>query len=538
MNTFDTKSLPEELQSPAEESTVSLLIDPDSGVELPAPDKLRSMFEIADGDDYRDYGNLKIIGMGGMGAVFQADDPALKRKVALKILRSNYRNRQASIEKFIREARITARIDHPNIVAVHRLGVLENIGVYFTMKHINGKNLREILQQLASGDPEALQHYTLRQLLEIFIASCNAVAAAHDNGILHCDLKPGNIMVGNFGEVMVMDWGVAREKRPADLNGDSGATVPPAPLPQVEGTPIFMAPELLNGLQDYPDEQSDVYGLGAILYTILTWGNLPFDPAADQESVIQDIACGKIIPIKNNLAGKAKFHGELVAICSKAMAHDRSERYKNVEELRQDIDNYLDGFPVSACSPTVIDRFFKLIRRRPLIPAVLLAIGLSWASYYGVNHLLKVAAEDTLRNIITDNVKLGNANRQLALRRFRLLQRADLQPQEQALTYQNMIASAANAAVEYNLVFDAASRLSPGKREQFLHAGGSKIFSQLLRMLWRVGNPVLLRDTLTRCNRQWTELFTDACNIDPELKALVQRISTQLDKMPSAVSKK
>ena len=126
MKEFNTTQVPEPLQTPEEESTVSLLVDPDSGDELPSPDELRSIFKIADGDDYRDYGDLKIIGLGGMGAVFQADDPALQRKVALKILRTNYRNRQASIEKFVREARITAKIDHPNIVSVHRLGVLEN----------------------------------------------------------------------------------------------------------------------------------------------------------------------------------------------------------------------------------------------------------------------------------------------------------------------------------------------------------------------------------------------------------------------------
>ena len=527
MKNFNTKTFAEQLQTPLEESTVSLLIDPDSGDELPSPDELRKMFEIADGDDCGDYGDLKIIGLGGMGAVFQADDPALKRKVALKILRSDCRNRQSSIEKFVREARVTARIDHPNIVSVHRLGVLENIGVYFTMKHINGKNLREILLQLADGDPAVSQHYTLRRLLGIFIDVCNGVAAAHDHGILHCDLKPGNVMIGNFGEVMVMDWGVAREKQPDGPQTENARLT----LPQVEGTPVFMAPELLNGQLPYPDEQTDVYGLGAILYTILTYGNLPFDVNCDSEKTMMEIACGNIIPIKGNRAGKAKYHSELAAICYKAMEYDRDERYKNVEELRQDIDNYLDGFTVSAASPTIFDRFFKLIRRRPLIPAVLLAIGLSWASYYGVNQLLKIAAEDTLRKIIVDNIKTGNANRRLALIRSRRLQETGLSEAERSAIYQNMFVSAANAAVEYNLVFDAASRLSPHGQENFLRSGGSKNLSQLLRMLWRVNDKELLRETLKRCNKQWKELFDYARKTDPELDALVNRISGQLNKM-------
>ena len=525
MKDFNTKSFAEHLQIPVEENTVSLLIDPDSGAELPSPDELRELFEIADGDDCADYGELKIIGLGGMGAVFQADDPALKRKVALKILRSDCRNRQASIEKFVREARITARIDHPNIVAVHRLGVLENIGVYFTMKHINGKNLREILAQLANGDVQAAQHYTLRRLLEIFIAVCNGVAAAHDHGILHCDLKPGNVMIGNFGEVMVMDWGVAREKRTDDTPNAE------IPLPQVEGTPVFMAPELLNGQLAYPDEQTDVYGLGAILYTILTYGNLPFDVSGDSEKIMMEIACGNIIPIKGNRAGKVRYRSELAAICYKAMAYDREERYKNVQELRQDIDNYLDGFTVSAASPTIFDRFFKLIRRRPLIPAVLLAIGLSWVSYYGVNHLLKIAAEDTLRKIIVDNSRMANANRRLALLRSRRLQENGLSESERTAIHQNMFVSAANAAVEYNLVFDAASRLSLQGQENFLRSGGSKSFAQLLRMLWRVNDKELLRETFKRCNNQWKELFDYARKTDAELDALVQRLTPQLNKM-------
>lgn len=528
MKEFNTTQIPEELRSPDEESTVSLLIDPDSGDELPSPDKLRSMFNIADGDDYRDYGDLKIIGLGGMGAVFQADDPALQRKVALKILRTNFRNRQSSIEKFVREARITAKIDHPNIVSVHRLGVLENIGVYFTMKHINGESLRTILGKLASKDDETVHHYTLRRLLEIFTASCNAVAAAHDHGILHCDLKPGNIMIGNFGEVLVMDWGVAREKYvPGKDDSDAGKN-----LPGVEGTPVFMAPELLCGQQLYPDEQTDVYGLGAILYTILTHGNLPFNVSAGQEVIIPQIIAGDIIPIKNNLPKGVRYRRELAAVCAKAMAHNRDERYKNVGELQADIDNYLDGFPVSACSPTVIGRFFKLIRRRPLIPAVLLAVGLSLASYYGVNRLLTIAAEDTLRSIIVDHMKLGNENRRMAMMRFNRLKEKDLSAEERAAIQQNMFASAANAVVEYNQIFDAASRLSAKKREHFLHSGGTKIFSQLLRMHWRMGNISLLRDTLDRCRRQWKDLFTEACRIDLELQALVRRISRLLDSSP------
>ena len=132
------------------------------------------------------------------------------------------------------------------------------------------------------------------------------------------------------------------------------------------------------------------------------------------------------------------------------------------------------------------------------------------------------------RSNIVDNTKTGNANRRLALLRSRRLQKAGLSEAERSAIHQNMFVSAANAAVEYNLVFDAASRLSPDTQENFLRSGGSKIFSQLLRMLWRVNDKELLRETLKRCNKQWKELFDHARKIDAELDALVNRITQQL----------
>lgn len=510
---------------PDVEKTVSSLIDPDNGSEFPSPDVLRSKFDIADGDDFRDYGDLKLLGLGGMGAVFQADDPALERKVALKILRSNYRNRASNVEKFIREARITAMIDHPNIVSVHRLGVLENIGVYFTMKKINGETLREILRKLSEKQTDYVEKYHLRRLLEIFIAGCNGVAAAHSHGYIHCDLKPGNLMVGRFGEVLVLDWGVAREKiQPGPPSPEEAKRY--ASQDPVEGTPVYMAPELLSGEITYPDEQTDVYGLGAILYTIITRGAMPFDITLPYEILCRKIINGERIPFSQNMRGRRRH--ELRAICRKAMAHSRLERYNSVEELLEDLQNYLDGFPVSACSPTIFSKLFKLIRRRPLIPAVLLALGLSYLVYQGFNKIKSIAEDNALKTIIADNYKQGDYNRKMVRRRLLLLRDEKLSDAERESLRRNMYNSALNAAIEYNLIFDAASRLNAEGRHHFLSHGGCQYFAQMLRMYWVLKNPEMLREFLTRCNSQWQILFSEACRMDWQLKDLVERMQNKL----------
>ena len=161
------------------------------------------------GDDWKNFGRMRTLGLGGVGEVFSATEPCLRRYMAVKILRSEYRSRRSQVASFIREARITAQIEHPNIVPVHRIGYSPDAGVYFTMKEIEGRDLRSIIRALREKKPMADRFASLSRRLEIFIAVCQGIAFAHSKGIVHCDLKPANIMVGNFGEVMIMDWGLA-----------------------------------------------------------------------------------------------------------------------------------------------------------------------------------------------------------------------------------------------------------------------------------------------------------------------------------------
>ena len=158
-----------------------------------SPEELRKLLDIPQGDCIQDYDDLSTIGIGGIGAVFSALEPGLNREVALKILRPQYRDQSERIESFIREARATAQIDHPNIVPVHRLGVFDDVGVYFSMKRVEGETLRAILRKLEENRAGYRRKYNLRRLIEIFMGACNGVAFAHRHGILHCDLKPGTI---------------------------------------------------------------------------------------------------------------------------------------------------------------------------------------------------------------------------------------------------------------------------------------------------------------------------------------------------------
>lgn len=209
----------DENQAPEWDDDQKTLIYGAASETMLSPEELRRALGIPAGDRIQDYDGLSAIGIGGVGAVFSAHEPGLNREVALKILRPQYRNQAERIEWFIREARATAQIDHPNIPPVHRMGVFDDVGVYFTMKRVEGETLRVILRKLNEDKEGYRRTYTLHRLLEIFIGACNGVAFAHSHGILHCDLKPGNLMVGDYGEVMVMDWGMARYRADLDQGG-------------------------------------------------------------------------------------------------------------------------------------------------------------------------------------------------------------------------------------------------------------------------------------------------------------------------------
>jgi len=254
-----------------------------------------------------------LIAHGGMGAVYEARDTAIRRQVAMKTLLEKLAGNRESIMRFVHEAQVTGQLEHPNIVPVHELGLGENGVLHYTMKRIRGQTLAAVLKQIREGRPEALDAFPLPRLLTLFLRACDAVAFAHSRGVIHRDLKPENVMVGDFGEVLVVDWGIAKvlptdqdggvaveaglEPAGADPssppssgtadNADGPAPTPPTAdsriesvrdddpdtrgtmVGQVMGTPAFMAPEQALGRIDELDARTDVYALGGILYNLL-----------------------------------------------------------------------------------------------------------------------------------------------------------------------------------------------------------------------------------------------------------------------------
>jgi serine/threonine protein kinase len=314
-----------------------------------AMEKLRNTDVAPDFSGTR-YFLFEFIARGGMGAVYLAEDKTLLRRVAIKVLDAADPDGQLA-DRLQQEARILAQLEHPGIVPVHDAGVLPDGRTFYVMKFVEGSRLDEFLAGVSS----------LPERLRLFLRICDAVSLAHSRGILHRDLKPANIMVGAFGEVLVMDWGLAKVLRhppgesPAVAVGPeiaaaatSNNTAYPESKTQdglIVGTPGFMSPEQASGSSSNLDQRSDIFSLGRLL-----------------TFVVQSLD-------SSGSAG-SRLTRPLRAICDKATAPDRAYRYPAVSELAEDVSRYLDGAPVSAHRENVAERVLRFYRRYQ--PAILL----------------------------------------------------------------------------------------------------------------------------------------------------------------------
>lgn len=280
------------------------------------------------------------VARGGMGVVYAAEDGLLQRRVALKVLEVSGSEGELA-NRLMREARVLARLEHPGIVPVHDAGTLADGRVFYTMKFVEGQRLDHHIERTTSTPDR----------LHIFLHICDAVAFAHARGVLHRDLKPANVMVGSFGEVLVMDWGLAKilaEVTRAETN-DFAASIPPLPANggvgntsrtghgRVMGTPGYMSPEQARGETELLDARSDIFSLGALLRYLLT-DQLP----------------EHLVP---------KLDRSLEAICAKACAPERERRYAAVQDLALDVSRYLDGLAVSARRENAFDKLARFYRR-------------------------------------------------------------------------------------------------------------------------------------------------------------------------------
>jgi serine/threonine protein kinase len=273
---------------------------------------LRAVAELPDFSGTR-YRIERGIGRGGMGVIYEAEDVELQRRVAIKVLASELASDDA-VERMRAEARTMARLEHPGIVPLHDVGLLPDGRLWYAMKLVRGRRLDQL-----NADPA--------ELLRVFLRICEAVSFAHANGIVHCDLKPENVMLGDFGEVLVMDWGVARA-----AGADSG---PGKSL--VAGTRGFMAPEQEQGTSSI-DASTDVFALGTMLRAILL-----------------------------------KLPRPLAAICAKATAPAQRDRYAAVRDLADDVSRWLDEHPVSAYRENVIERAGRWLARNRVLVTIIVA---------------------------------------------------------------------------------------------------------------------------------------------------------------------
>jgi serine/threonine protein kinase/lipopolysaccharide biosynthesis regulator YciM len=309
------------------------------------------------------------IGRGGMGLVLRAYDQALKRDVAIKTLHPQARADEIKRKRFIKEAQITGQLEHPGIVPVHYFGWDEAGNEFFSMKLASGLPLDKILSRWHNGDAETLSQFPLTRLLSVFERICETVGFAHSRGVMHRDLKPGNIMIGTHGEVWVLDWGLAKligETREADVSAEGPRVNTRIQADAsfntmdglVVGTPEYMAPEQAAG--EKLDEGVDIYALGALLYAILT-SQAPRNGKSVQE-VISKAAQGHFVPVRRTIKGK-KVPVALAAITQKCLRPYREQRYGSVDELLADLRNYAAGREVSALPESFFDRALRSARR-------------------------------------------------------------------------------------------------------------------------------------------------------------------------------
>jgi eukaryotic-like serine/threonine-protein kinase len=277
---------------------------------------------------------FKELGRGGMGRIHPATDRNLLRHLALKRLDKELAREPFYRDGFVAEAQMTGQLEHPNIVPVHELAIDPSGVPYFTMKLVQGVSFEHWLREPSRtlGSTERIE-----EGLEVFVKVCDAMAYAHHRGVIHRDLKPENIMVAGFGQVYLMDWGLARLTRTKPASGKMAQMEAPGPV----GTPGYMAPEQARGNPAEMDERSDVFGLGAVLYQIVT-GKTPFGDNPDPEVTMKLSRAGAVVPIEQAAAaiGVSKRLRDIVA---RATAPKPADRYPSVVELQRDVVSFLRG---------------------------------------------------------------------------------------------------------------------------------------------------------------------------------------------------
>lgn len=451
----------------------------------------------------RRYRTRREVARGGMGVILEVWDEDLRRRLAMKVVLERARAGAADdsgaprrLARFLEEAQITSQLDHPGIVPVHEVGRDEAGRIFFTMRLVDGRDLREVIE-LARGGREG---WTRTRVLGALLKVCEAMAYAHSKNVVHRDLKPANVMVGRFGETYVMDWGLAKvlgRPDPHDLrlaveSGTGGDPVDGAarraerprldpvvtlrsdtsqdadsPLRTLDGdivgTPAYMAPEQALGRLDEVGPRSDVYSVGALLYHLLA-GHMPYEPLGETvraTAILEAVRAGPPWPLRKL---DPTLPAELVAIAEKAMARDPAERYASMMDMAEDLRAYLEGRVVSAYTSGVLYEARKWIERNQGVAAalfalVLLAVGSGvffvWQQAQNLEQLGReqaatslaleraIDAEDELRSKVGE---LESTQRQLLSARDRADEKAREALEQQRHAFEQRDVAARNAS--------------------------------------------------------------------------------------------
>ncbi len=382
-------------------------------------------------EEERKLGRFKVLGevaRGGMGTILRAWDDDLRRNLALKVLSDEHvdaddpdASTTPLAARFREEAQVTGQLDHPGVVPIHELGEDEKGRPFFAMRLVRGRTFGDIITLVHGGH----EGWTQTRALGVLLKVCEAVAFAHEKGVVHRDLKPANLMIGRFGETYVMDWGLARimdQESSGDSIEDSAlssisivhtdrkqSSDSETMYGAVVGTPSYMPPEQALGKLDELDERTDIFALGAILYHLLS-GHPPYveeGARVPSHLILKWVVDGPPKPL-SEVAPRA--HGELAAICEKAMARKPEQRYASTLALAEDLQAYVEGRVVSAYEGGAAAEFKKWVVRNKgmavATAAAVLAILGAFGGVYWIQHQSRVEVADK-------NRELGNANQTL-----------------------------------------------------------------------------------------------------------------------------
>lgn len=343
------------------------------------------------------YTGSQLHGQGGLGRVWKANDARTGRVVALKEVRPELASLPAVMQRFVQEARITAQLEHPNIMPVYDFQ--EGGRTFYTMRFISGQTLQDAIHRFHQQQPPDWTSLEFRHLMRVLLVVCEAISFAHGDGVLHRDLKPANIAMGDYRATLLFDWGLARRLDVQEAGVSAG---------EVIGTPAFMAPEQARGAQDM-GVATDVYGLGAILFTILT-GQPPHVCQAGEstEQMLRRIATA---PTPLARTRRPDVPRDLDAICAKAMAEPPAARYASAAKLVDEIEHWLAGLAVEALPDRWYQRLGRWLRRHPLLTQAAASFLLLLVVTASIVAALAFATRSTLAKL--DRVRMEQETRDL-----------------------------------------------------------------------------------------------------------------------------